>query len=156
MELLAFGQSWFSLLEFTQMFPIYGNISSFTQIWMMSQFAQILLRLLKFTQMITISSKFNKALTVHPDICKCSLLKFQWRYSIQPCFEQDYLKLPTIDWSCCKLPKFDLTGGPHPNVSNLPKCFYFHSSLNGLFLICPDIIGAVGQYPNAPSLRKCF
>ena len=49
MELLAFGQSWFSLLEFTQMFPIYGNISSFTQIWMMSQFAQILLRLLKFT-----------------------------------------------------------------------------------------------------------
>jgi len=34
MELLLFGQSWFSLLEFTQIFPIYGNIFYFTQIWM--------------------------------------------------------------------------------------------------------------------------
>jgi len=31
---LLFGQSWFSLLEFTQIFPIYGNIFYFTQIWM--------------------------------------------------------------------------------------------------------------------------
>ena len=34
MELSLFGQSWFSLLEFTQIFPIYGNIFNFTQIWM--------------------------------------------------------------------------------------------------------------------------
>ena len=34
MELLLFGPSWFSLLEFTQVFPIYGNIFNFTQIWM--------------------------------------------------------------------------------------------------------------------------
>jgi len=47
-------------------------------------------------------------------------------------------------------------GGPHPNVFNLSKCFYFHSSLNGLFLICPDLIEAVGPYPNVPSLLKCF
>jgi len=26
MELVLFGQSWFGLLEFTQIFPIYGNI----------------------------------------------------------------------------------------------------------------------------------
>ena len=99
---------------------------------------------------------FSKALVVHPDICKCSLLKFQWSYSIQPCFEQDYSKLPTIEWSCCKLPKFYLTGGLHPNASNLSKCFYFNPSLNGLFLICPDFIEAVGRYTNAPSLLKCF
>ena len=60
MELLPFGQSGFSLLEFTQIFPIYGNISSFTQAWMkLSQFAQISLRSLKFTQMILILSKFE-------------------------------------------------------------------------------------------------
>jgi len=47
MELLPFGQSWFNLLEFTQIFPIYGNISNSTQIWIkLSQFAQISLRLL--------------------------------------------------------------------------------------------------------------
>ena len=46
MELLLFDQSWFSL-EVIQIFPIYGNISNFTQIWMkLSQFAQISLRLL--------------------------------------------------------------------------------------------------------------
>jgi len=33
-ELLLFGQSWFSQLEFIQIFPIYGNIFNFTQIWM--------------------------------------------------------------------------------------------------------------------------
>jgi len=58
MEVLLFGQSRFSLLEFTQIFPIYGNIFNFTQIWMkLSQFAQISLRLLKSTQMIL--SKFE-------------------------------------------------------------------------------------------------
>jgi len=46
MVLLPFGQSWFSVLEFTQIFPIYGNISY----WMkLSLFAQISLRLMKFT-----------------------------------------------------------------------------------------------------------
>jgi len=34
MELLLFGQSQFSLLEFIQIFPIYCNIFNFTQIWM--------------------------------------------------------------------------------------------------------------------------
>jgi len=34
MELLLFGQRWFSLLEFIQIFQIYGNIFNFTQIWM--------------------------------------------------------------------------------------------------------------------------
>jgi len=60
MELLLFGLSWFSLLKFTQIFPIYGNIFIFTQIWMkLSQFTQISLRWLKFTQMILILSKFE-------------------------------------------------------------------------------------------------
>ena len=59
MELLLFARSWFSLLEFIQIFPIYGNIFNFTQIWMkLSQLAQIWLWLLKFTQMILILSKF--------------------------------------------------------------------------------------------------
>jgi len=44
-----------SLLEFTQIFPIYENIFNFAQIWMkLSQFAQISLRLLKYTQMVLI------------------------------------------------------------------------------------------------------
>jgi len=60
MKLLLFGQSWFSLLEFTQIFPIYGNIVNFTQIWMKwTQFAQVSLRLLKYIQMILILSKFE-------------------------------------------------------------------------------------------------
>jgi len=54
------------------------------------------------------------------------------------------------------LSKFDLTDGLHPNVSNLSKCFYFHPNLNEAFLICPDLIKAVGPYPNAPVLLKCF
>ena len=59
MKLLLFVQGWFNMLKFTQIFPIYGNIFNFTQIWMkLSQFAQISLRLLKFTQMILILSKF--------------------------------------------------------------------------------------------------
>jgi len=45
MELVLFIQSWFSLLEFTPIFPIYGNIFNFAQIWMkLSEFAQISLR----------------------------------------------------------------------------------------------------------------
>ena len=60
MELLLFGQSWFSLLEFTQIFQISGNIFNFTQIWMKQfQFAQISSRLLKYTQIILILSKFE-------------------------------------------------------------------------------------------------
>jgi len=44
-----------SLLEFTQIFPINENIFNFAQIWMkLSQFAQISLRLLKYTQMVLI------------------------------------------------------------------------------------------------------
>jgi len=54
------------------------------------------------------------------------------------------------------LPKFDLTDGLHPNVSNLSKRYYYHSNLNEAFLICPDLIEAVGPYPNAPNLLKCF
>jgi len=60
MELLPIDQSLFSLLEFTQIFPIYGNISNFTQIWLkLFQFTQISLNLLKFTQMIIILSKLE-------------------------------------------------------------------------------------------------
>ena len=60
MELWPLDQSWFSLLEFTQIFPIHGNISNLTQIWMeLSQFAQVSLTLLKFTQMILILSRFE-------------------------------------------------------------------------------------------------
>ena len=41
-------------------FPIYGNIFNFTKVWMkQSQFAQTSLRLLKYTQMILILSKFE-------------------------------------------------------------------------------------------------
>ena len=54
-----FEKHWFNPLEFTQIFPVYGNIFNFTQIWMkLSQFAQISLRLLKFIQMFLILSKF--------------------------------------------------------------------------------------------------
>jgi len=42
------------------------------------------------------------------------------------------------------------------NVSNVSKCSYFYSSLNEAFLICPDLIEAVGPYPNAPKLIKCL
>jgi len=60
MELLLCDQNWFSLLEFTQIFPIYENIFNFTQFWMKySQYAQTSLRLLKYTQMILILSKFE-------------------------------------------------------------------------------------------------
>jgi len=56
---LLFGQSWFSQLGFSQIFPVYGNIFNFTQIWMkQSQFAQFSLRLLKYYQVILILSKF--------------------------------------------------------------------------------------------------
>jgi len=54
------------------------------------------------------------------------------------------------------LPKFDLTDGLHPNVSNLSKRFHFHPNLNEAFLNCPDLIEAVGPFPNAPNLLKCF
>jgi len=54
------------------------------------------------------------------------------------------------------LPTFDLTDGLHPNVSCLSKCFYFHPNFNEAFLICPDLIEAVGPYPTAPNLLKCF
>jgi len=47
MELMPFAESWFSVLEFTQIFPIYGNVSNFTQWMKLFQFAQIWLRLLK-------------------------------------------------------------------------------------------------------------
>jgi len=45
------------------------------------------------------------------------------------------------------LRKFDLTDGLHRNVSYLTECFYFHPNLNE---------EAVGPYPNAPNLLKCF
>jgi len=54
------------------------------------------------------------------------------------------------------LPKFDLTDGRHPNVSNLCICIYFHPNLNEAFLIRPDLIEPIGQYPHAPNLLKCF
>jgi len=53
------------------------------------------------------------------------------------------------------LPKFDLTDEFHANISNLPKCLYFHPNLNEAFVICPDLIEAFGPYPNAPNLLKC-
>jgi len=54
------------------------------------------------------------------------------------------------------LPTFDSTDRLHPNVSNLSKRLYFHPNLNAAFLICPDLIEAVGPYPNSPNLPKCF
>jgi len=33
--------------------------------------------------------------------------------------------------------------------------FLFHPKLNEAFLICLDLIEAVGPYPNAPNLLKC-
>jgi len=55
-----------------------------------------------------------------------------------------------------QIAKFDLADGLYPNVSNLCKCFQFHPNLDKSFLICPDIIEAVGPYPDAPNLPKCF
>jgi len=46
--------------------------------------------------------------------------------------------------------------GLHPNVFNLFKRFYFHPNLNETFLICPDLIEAVGPYQNAPNSLKFF
>jgi len=54
------------------------------------------------------------------------------------------------------LPKFDFTDGLQLNIPNLSKSFYFHPKFNIGFLICPDLIEAVGPYPNAPILLKCF
>jgi len=54
------------------------------------------------------------------------------------------------------LAKFDLIDGLHLSVSNLSKCFCFHPSLIEAFLICPDLIEAVGPYPKAPISLKCF
>jgi len=34
--------------------------------------------------------------------------------------------------------------------------FFFHPNLIEAFLICPDLIEAVGPYPNAPILLKCL
>jgi len=85
MELLLFGQSWFRLLEFTQIFPIYGNIFNilnwqnliwlmdftqvfpinlnvfvFTQAWLkLFSFAQIYLKLLDLTQMLLFYSSVS-------------------------------------------------------------------------------------------------
>ena len=42
------------------------------------------------------------------------------------------------------------------NVSNLSKRFYFHSIFEWSFLICQDLIEAVGPYQNVPNLLKCF
>jgi len=53
-----------------------------------------------------------------------------------------------------QIAKFDLTDGLHSSVSNLFKCFYFHPNLNETFLICPDLIEAVGPHPNAYNLLK--
>jgi len=44
----------------------------------------------------------------------------------------------------------------HPNAFNLFKRFYFHPNLNETFLICPDLIKAVGPYQNAPNSLKFF
>jgi len=152
---LLFDQCWFSLLEFTQIFPIYGNISNFTQVWMkLCQFSQTSLRLLKFTQMILIFPNLSEALIVNPDISKCTKISKELFHIAQ--LWTRCLKLPTIESSCCKLPKFDLTDGIHANVSNLSKRFYFHPNLNEAFLICPDFIEAVGPYPNALNLLKYF
>jgi len=56
------------------------------------------------------------------------------------------------------LPTFDLADGLYRNVSylGLSNRFYFHPNMNEAFLICPDLIEAVGMYPNAPNLFKCF
>jgi len=57
---------------------------------------------------------------------------------------------------CCKLPNFELTDGLHPNVSHLSKNSHFHPNLNEAFIICSDLIEAVGPYPNAMNLLKGF
>jgi len=54
------------------------------------------------------------------------------------------------------LAKLDLTDGLHPSVSNLSKCFCFRPSLIEVFLIRPDLIEAVGPYPNAPYFTQMF
>jgi len=52
------------------------------------------------------------------------------------------------------LPKFDLSDGLHPNVSNLSKHFYFHPNLNEALIICPDLIEAVGPYSNVSNFTQ--
>ena len=213
MELFLLVQSWFSLLECTQIFPIYGNIFNFTQIWMkLSQFAQISLRLLKLPKWFWSYPNLNKTLhrrsqwaakgvmphpkfseniiilcferhfskqngvirlksnilappnfwagyatetlIIHPEISKRTKILMELFYIA--CLSTRPFEVVHIEWSCCKLAKFDLTDGLHPSVSSLSKCFCFHPSLIKAFLICPDLLEAAGPYPNAPILLKCF
>jgi len=53
-----------------------------------------------------------------------------------------------------QIAKFDLAVESYPNVSNLCKCFECHPNLHKTFLICPDLIEAVGPYPNTPNLSN--
>ena len=52
------------------------------------------------------------------------------------------------------MPKFDLTDGLHPIVSNLSKHFNFHQNLNEALLIFPDLIEAVGPYSNVSNFTQ--
>jgi len=56
-----------------------------------------------------------------------------------------------------KIAKIDLAHGLCLVISNLClNVFNFTLNLYQTFVICPNLIEAVGPYPNAPNLPKCF
>jgi len=55
-----------------------------------------------------------------------------------------------------QIAKFYLANGRYRNVSSLCKCLYFHPNLYKDFLICSDIIEAVGPHSNAPNFPNCL
>ena len=72
-------------------------------------------------------------------------------------FEQDCLKLPTIEWSCCKLAKFDLTDGLYPSVSSLSKCFCFSPKFDWSCCTLPKCSYFTQMFLNLPkTLSKFF
>jgi len=131
-ELLLFGQSQFSLLEFTQIFPIYGNIlgnfkiygknPNFSNFWKRtfqpklnevvrncSNFIKVVKMYPNVLKWFWFHPNLNKTLVTEPDISertKILRVLFYIAHLWTRC-----LKLPTIEWSCCKLAKFGLTDG---------------------------------------------
>jgi len=96
----------------------------------------------------------NKTLTIHPDIFERTNILMEIFYIAHLWTRQfeathNWLKLLYIG-------KIWFDWWTSPKCFQLSKCFCFHPSLIEAFLICQDLIEAVGPYPNAPILLNCF
>jgi len=56
--------------------------------------------------MILILSKFEKTLIIHPDISERTKMLMELLYIAH--LWTRLFEVPTIEWSCCKLARFDL------------------------------------------------